>query len=646
MSKLIWGAAGERHFETGVDRGVLYLPGRDGVAWSGLTSVQESPSGGASKAYYIDGLKYANVSALEEFEATIEAFSAPYEFGECDGTAEVHRGLFVTEQPRKPFSFSYRTLIGNDLESTDFGYKLHIVYNALAEPADRTYRSLSDDPSAEVRSWNITTQPSRIPGRKPTSHLIIDSRRVDPVNLAVLEGYLYGSEGIAPRLPSPARLFEWLQEMEPSGQPRPWSDLSRPLQYLGHHPTEVEEIRNLVKNPRGRNISGTVTIRQNLAANPAVVRSNAWWFTQTSATWEDSTLNGEHASLVRSGSGANALISSSMSAAGRYVAARFTVASASEETVGKALMVFFYDVGSSTFLAETRVIMGAVGEEMVVDIPSVGPLVGQARLYFSTRAVNLWNEGDPFYLKNVLIEDSSVPVVTPLGDYFDGNTWDGDPDFAPEWIGTPGASISRLVAPRLVGWTPAVNGAFYYSASQDAIGVYQGVSSNSNVYATSNVTFESGSTSTLMLEAWSEDDEPFDASTYSSAGMPSLVWQTIDGHGVLRAESYSRPESSLGRNHVVNFRGPLLGRKVYFRSAAVPGVYSGPYFDGHSESFVYRGQLVSTYFDETEDDSESIVEYITSLPQDSRHGDMLTLTNNLYVQQSGVWRNYGIIPPL
>lgn len=231
MSKLIWGAAGERHFETGVDRGVLYLPGRDGIAWSGLTSVQESPSGGESKAYYIDGLKFANVSALEEFEATIEAFSAPYEFGECDGTAEVHRGLFVTEQPRKPFSFSYRTLIGNDLESTDFGYKLHIVYHALAESADRTYRSLSDDPSAEVRSWNITTQPSLIPGRKPTAHLVIDSRRVDRVILGLLEAQLYGANGVPPRLPSPARVISFFDEM--SGQ-QPWSPDGPFVNVLGY----------------------------------------------------------------------------------------------------------------------------------------------------------------------------------------------------------------------------------------------------------------------------------------------------------------------------------------------------------------------------------------------------------------------------
>lgn len=193
MARLIWNAPGERFYELGVDRGVLFVDGA-GHAWSGLISVTENSTGGDAKAYYIDGYKYANLASAEEFGATIQAFSSPAAFAACDGTGQLHTGLFVTQQPRRPFDFSYRTLIGNDTEGSDHGYKIHLVYNALAAPTTRAYTTLGADSTPGSLSWGITTRPPRVGGIRPTSHFIVDSRTSSPENLAELEGMLYGTD--------------------------------------------------------------------------------------------------------------------------------------------------------------------------------------------------------------------------------------------------------------------------------------------------------------------------------------------------------------------------------------------------------------------------------------------------------------------
>lgn len=201
MARLDWSAVGERFYETGVDRGVLYVGNIPGVAWTGLTSVSESPTGGDAKAYYIDGVKYLNLSSAEEFEATIEAFASPPEFGPCDGTVSVQNGLFVTQQPRKPFGLSYRTRIGNDIDGTDHGYKIHLIYNALAAPSSRPNNTMGDSTDPISFSWSITTLPPSFTGYKPTAHFLIDSRMTPKETLIEIEDILYGSDASAPRLP-------------------------------------------------------------------------------------------------------------------------------------------------------------------------------------------------------------------------------------------------------------------------------------------------------------------------------------------------------------------------------------------------------------------------------------------------------------
>jgi hypothetical protein len=207
VARLNWSVIGERYYETGIDQGVLYV-GEDGIAWPGLISVTESPSGGDPKPFYLDGIKYLNISAAEEFEATINAFFAPTEFNACDGTVSIHNGLFATQQPRKPFGLSYRTRVGNDIDGADYAYKIHLVYNALSAPTDRDNSTLSNSIDPSKYSWAITTTPPMGSGVKPTAHFVIDSRFTDSTLLASVEDILYGNEIGSSRLPSATELID------------------------------------------------------------------------------------------------------------------------------------------------------------------------------------------------------------------------------------------------------------------------------------------------------------------------------------------------------------------------------------------------------------------------------------------------------
>lgn len=212
MTRLSWGNAGDRHYEAGVDRGVLYVTGKDGVAWNGLISISEAPSGGDPTPYYLDGIKYLNASSAEEFVATLKAFFSPLEFDACDGTIAIHPGLFVTQQPRKSFGLCYRTKVGNDVDGVDHGYKLHFVYGALAAPSSRDNVSLNKSVSPIEFSWNITTTPPSIGMYRSTSHFVIDSTQVSSRRLAYLEDILYGLDNVVSRLISPNDLITLLGE--------------------------------------------------------------------------------------------------------------------------------------------------------------------------------------------------------------------------------------------------------------------------------------------------------------------------------------------------------------------------------------------------------------------------------------------------
>ena len=211
MSRLTWDNTGERLFETGVKNGVLYpiqAGGKytKGVAWNGLISVTESPSGAEATALYADDIKYVNLLSNEEFGATIEAYTYPDEFAECDGSGTLAEGVLLGQQKRKVFGLCYRTTIGNDVDGNDHGYKLHLVYGCLAAPSEKAYSTINDNPDAITFSWEVTTTPVNVTGVKATSQITIDSTKVAKEKMTAIEALLYGSEEKEPSLPLPDEL--------------------------------------------------------------------------------------------------------------------------------------------------------------------------------------------------------------------------------------------------------------------------------------------------------------------------------------------------------------------------------------------------------------------------------------------------------
>lgn len=217
MSRLVWDQNGQKTYETGVNQGVLYVRGEDGkytkgVAWNGLTAVTESPSGAEASPIYADNIKYLNLMSAEEFGATIEAYTYPEEFGECDGSAEIAKGVLIGQQTRKTFGLSYKTLLGNDVDGNEYGYKLHFIYGALAAPSEKAYATVNDSPEAITFSWEITTTPVAVTGFKPTATLVIDSTKADTAKLKALEDMIYGSESEEAALPMPDEIIALMGE--------------------------------------------------------------------------------------------------------------------------------------------------------------------------------------------------------------------------------------------------------------------------------------------------------------------------------------------------------------------------------------------------------------------------------------------------
>ena len=215
--KLKWDQIGEKTYETGVDRGVLFPSGDDGkytkgVPWNGLISLSENPSGAEPSPMYADNIKYLNLMSTEEFGASIEAYTYPDEFAACDGSAEIAKGVTIGQQSRKLFGLSYRTVLGNDVKNNDFGYKIHLIYGGLASPSSKAYQTTNDSPEAITFSWEISTTSVEVTGFKPTASLTIDSTKVDADKLKALEDILYGTEAEEARLPLPNEIIELVGE--------------------------------------------------------------------------------------------------------------------------------------------------------------------------------------------------------------------------------------------------------------------------------------------------------------------------------------------------------------------------------------------------------------------------------------------------
>lgn len=217
MAKLVWDQTGQRTYETGIDRGVLYIQDENGkyvngVAWNGLTGVDESPSGAEATPLYADNIKYLELRAAEDFGATIKAYTYPEEFEACDGSAAIADGINIRQQDRIPFGLCYRTVLGNDIQANNFGYKLHLIYGATASPSEKSYATINDSPEAIEFSWEITTTPIDVEGFKPTASLTINSTKVAAETLAAIEALLYGSDNAEPTMPTPNEILALIKQ--------------------------------------------------------------------------------------------------------------------------------------------------------------------------------------------------------------------------------------------------------------------------------------------------------------------------------------------------------------------------------------------------------------------------------------------------
>ena len=220
MPKLAWDQNGTRVYETGTDHGVLYLQDTDGafqtgVSWNGLTKVSEAPEGAEETALYADNVKYLSLYSSENFKGTIEAYTYPDDFAIADGSAEIAKGVVIGQQTRRPFGLVYRTVKGNDIKENDYGYKLHIIYNAKVSPSSRDYETVNDTPGAITFSWAFTTTPVQVEGFKPTATFVVDSTVVDPTKLKALEDMLFGTDSIEPKMPTPEELIAMIKPNTP-----------------------------------------------------------------------------------------------------------------------------------------------------------------------------------------------------------------------------------------------------------------------------------------------------------------------------------------------------------------------------------------------------------------------------------------------
>lgn len=467
--RVSWNASGERFYETGVDQGVLYVGTNPGVPWLGLISVEESPSGGEARPYYQDGIKFANISAKEEFEATINAFTAPREFGPCDGTVSMQKGLFVTQQPRRAFSLCYRTKIGNDVQGQNLGYKLHLVYNALAAPSDRSHSTLGESVDPNTLSWQITTLPPSLTGLKPTAHFVVDSRYTPNGLLEAIEAIVYGSDAADARMPLVSELVALFQSEGPLTRQNLFTNPNFSTALAGG---DMEVRRNLVSNPNFTYSSATGEMRRNRALNAgARINFNYWNCTlQSTGTPALSQVAvggpvGVIDSFVRMTVTAvtTGLLPSTGVIFGSPSADNMTGVPGSKSTMSVYTRCSVADRTSQ--LVITAHDSSGGGQEVVYTGPST-PIgagwvrlsgtfvvpIGKPRLYARIYSVGgrAWQVGDTMDATAVLNEVSEY-----LGSWFDGQSVFTN-GLTGYWVGTANASDSQAIGARPWNWANKV----------------------------------------------------------------------------------------------------------------------------------------------------------------------------------------------
>jgi len=434
MSRVTWADPGSRFYETGVDRTVLYV-NNVGIAWSGVQSISESPTGGEARPFYMDGIKYLNIAGKEEFEATIEALGSPAEFGPCDGRQAINNGLFAHQQPRKAFSLSYRTLIGNDTVGQNLGYKIHLVYNALAAPSDRSYSSTGDSSDPTTKSWALTTLPPSLTGMKPTAHFVIDSRSTPKMLLAAIEDILYGSDAADPRMPLVSELIAMFKSEGPLTRT---NLMTNPSFRSTTTPTEV--LRNFIKNPSYRATSNYVERLRNKCVNPNPATTSGYSTgtpTAVPAPWDAS-----RGAIRGTGTGSSTFYLFSATADALIPSGTpVTVSGTIQVPAGKYYRVYVHvRTGNYYYSSATAPYVLSDGNPIRVSktetLTSDAADVDLAILVYDTNTGGVLSAGVNCYMGDVMIQRSSI-----LNSYFDGDT-PASGDFTYAWTGTAKASSS------------------------------------------------------------------------------------------------------------------------------------------------------------------------------------------------------------
>jgi hypothetical protein len=583
MTKLVWDAAGQRYYEAGVDRGVLYPNNGPGVAWNGLINVNDAPSGGEGVPYYIDGIKFLGTAAPEEFSASIEAYTYPEEFALCDGTAFDGNGLSFGLQPRSSFGLSYRTLIGNDLDGTDHGYKIHLIYNALAAPSAKPQKTLNNSPEAMSFNWNMTATPVAIDGRRPTPHLIIDSTKTDPTLLRVLELYLYGDTSVVPRLPTPKQLALLFGS---------WTALGIETNFLGVGPgisrfminyapnpsfeasgSDLNLATNLFTNPAFETLGSLFAMRRNLTINGIPLTNTQYWISGAALTRQQ--VGGKWWMNAPSGTYTYA---SATGIVGRFYAASMRIAG---------------PVGATVTTASTDNQVGEVTKPTTVVIPASGEIVVKmsASRAVSGTAINfgLFPQVSGIRITEMLLEEVAVIGDVPAAPYFDGASTNTD-EFSHAWEGGVSASPSIQYANTANGIASGFDGSSYVISS--TTWKQTGFRSirilprrvNSYMYLSSTALgLVVGKKYTLIV---TQHQEQIQTGTLASSAR-SLYWQEgatqygkVTGPNAIGSRELRSKFTITTAGVFVLYNGSANEDMWYDNLAIIEGDYDGEYFDG------------------------------------------------------------------
>ena len=655
MSRVIWGQVGKRSFEAGIDRGVLYVENSFGVPWNGLTSVNETPTGGEPRPYYLDGVKYLNLAAKEEFEATINALSAPPEFAVCDGTKSLGRGLFATQQKRKQFDFTYRTLVGNDIQGTDHGYKIHLVYNALAKPSSRNQQTITRSSTPLALSWAVSTIPEIHDGMLPTSHFVVDSRTTHPFIMTYLESVLYGMPGTDPRMPSVKELVAIFNF--------PVDDLDVTLNLIGIGSSDKGRVTNLFPNPDVEAASSVTTDAYvNLSANPWHRSDGVNPLTTNNGNsyYVDKgvTFSGENVPATPDGITSGAMCTPHPSNVGSILVSAYNADNLANINLERSGGCWVY-VSRSGY----RGILGG---------GTMTPLTPNGWTWLKSAPVAAGS-----YMSIVITHEENVQpgdfaMVTGATVLFGktapnfaiwGSMTSPDPDFTVTYAGAnPLLSETRISAirPALMAAVSNAWGSAFESKKRKIdgqkslrVGPYgeAALIANTSIGAYSSVGpyTETGKDYTFVCNVIKEGPTSVLPSIYGMISFyngATLInsEQSDNVAGIFQPRVKTKKTQDTFQLRYVHGQPKGSAPDVYFDTITlVEGDYSGPPFSPNAD-VIYRKQTLRPKWVGTPNASASYFEYYQQLSEAANPGDAYIIENQLFVFVDDMWRLIGVIP--